>query len=72
MSMDRAQRRALEREQRKGRKTPESVRPVSFDGTPSLWLALLVALPLVAVPLYYVYIPPGTLIEGGYGQIIIN
>jgi O-antigen ligase len=72
MSMDRAQRRALEREQRKGQKTSASVSPVLFNGTPSLWLALLVALPLMAVPLYYVYLPPGWPVEGGYEQIIIN
>ena len=72
MSSDRAQRRALARQQRKQgvQHAEEKGRP--FSGEAPLWLTLLVALPLIAVPLYFIYLPPNTLIEGGYGQIIIN
>jgi O-antigen ligase len=69
---DRALRRQLEREQRKHRHAAAPAGPGLFDGTPAWWLVLLAALPLVAVPLWFVYLAPGMLIEGGYGQIIIN
>ncbi|MDT8421223.1 MAG: O-antigen ligase family protein [Desulfuromonadales bacterium] len=74
MTMDRAQRRALERKQRKQeRKTGvETGHPSSFAGSPPLWLMVLVLVPVVVVPLYFLHLKPNMLIEGGFGHIIIN
>ena len=74
MTMDRAQRRALERKQRKQERKAGDVapQPTSFAGSPPLWLMVLVLLPVVVVPLYFLHLKPNVLIEGGFGHIIIN
>lgn len=72
MSSERAQRRALERKQRKHSNQAAVDHSMQAIGYAPLWLALLVALPAVVVPLYFVYMLPGTLVEGSSGLAIIN
>ncbi|PLX87854.1 MAG: hypothetical protein C0618_05835 [Desulfuromonas sp.] len=73
MTMDRAQRRALQRAEKKGQQpTEEKAACALYSGQSTWWLSIFLALPLVAVPLFFVYLLPGTLIPGSYGQILVN
>ncbi|HKJ04409.1 MAG TPA: O-antigen ligase family protein [Geopsychrobacteraceae bacterium] len=72
MPLDRAQRRALEREQRKESGRQKRFVPVAFNGAVPVWMTVLIALPVLLVPLFVVYMLPGTLIPGSYGQASIN